>query len=170
MFQYVKQYLPLKIVQKMYLSLIEPYFRYCCPVWGCVGTATIQKLQKLQSQAARVATNSSFDAPSKPLIEELVWRTIDQLIKLETVKVVYKALHNEAPLYKKELFLKLSDTKSKELRNFSTDLYIPRLRTSMGQKSFRYRGVSFWNGLIDEAKRDTTYMAFKRILVKGIKQ
>ena len=99
MLQYVKQYLPLKIVQKMYLSLIEPYFRYCCPVWGCVGTTTIQKLQKLQNQAARVASNSSFDAPSEPLIEELSLLTIDQLIKLETVKVVYKALHNEVPLY-----------------------------------------------------------------------
>ena len=77
MLQYVKQYLPLKIVQKMYLSLIEPYFRSCCPVWSCVDTATIQKLQKLQSQAARVATNSSFDAPSESLIEELSWLTID---------------------------------------------------------------------------------------------
>ena len=70
----------------------------------------------------------------------------------------------------KELFLKLSDTKSKELRNFSTDLYIPWLRTSMGQKSFGYRGVHFWNDLIDEAKGATTYLAFKRILFKGIKQ
>ena len=88
MLQYVKQFLPLKIVQKMFLCLIEPYFRYCCPVWGCVDTATIQKLQKLQVRAARVATNSSFDALSEPHIQELGWLTIDQLIKLETVKVV----------------------------------------------------------------------------------
>ena len=116
-----------------------------------------KKLQKLQNRAARVATNSSFDAPSESLIQELGWLTIDQLIKLETVKVVYKTLHNEAPLYMKGLFLKLSDTKSKELRNFSTDFYIPRLRTSMDQKSFGYRGVRFWNDLIDEAKGASTY-------------
>ena len=67
MLQYVKQYLPLKIVQKTYLSLIEPYFRYCCPVWGCVGTTIIQKLQKLRNRAARVATNSSFDRVEKSI-------------------------------------------------------------------------------------------------------
>ena len=56
------------------------------------------------------------------------------------------------------------------LRNSSTDLYIPRLRTSMGQKSFGYRGVRFWNNLIDEAIEAKTYFAFKRILSKRIKQ
>ena len=43
---------------------------------------------------------------------------IKELIELETVKVVYKALHNEAPLYMKELFLKLSHIQSKKLRDF----------------------------------------------------
>ena len=97
MLQYVKQHLPLKIIQKMYTSLVEPYFRYCCPVRGCVGTATLQKLQKIKNRTARVATNSCFDAPSDSLIQELGWLTIEQLVKLETVRVVCKALHNEAP-------------------------------------------------------------------------
>ena len=90
MLQYVKQYLPLKIIQKMYTSRIEPYFRYCCPVWGCVGTTTLQKLQKLQNRAARVATNSCFNVPSEPLIQQLGWLTIEQLIELETVKLYTK--------------------------------------------------------------------------------
>ena len=170
MLQYVKQYLPLKMIQKMYTSLIEPYSRYCCPVWSCIGTTTLQKLQKLQNRAARVATNSCFDAPSEPLIQQLGCLTIEQLIEIETVKVVYKALHNEAPPYMKELFLKLSNTQCRELRNSSTDLYIPRLRTTMGQKSLGYRGVRFWKILIDEAKEAKTYFAFKRILSKRIKQ
>ena len=49
------------------LSLIETYFRCCCPVWGCVVTTTLQTLQKLQNRAVRVATNSRFDAPSELL-------------------------------------------------------------------------------------------------------
>ena len=134
------------------MKLIEPNFRYYCPAWGCVGTTTLQKLQKLKNRAARVTTNSCFDASSELLVQELGWLTIEQLMELETVEVVYKALHNEPPPHKKELFLKLSDTQSKELRNSSTDLYIPHLRTSMGQKSFGYRGVRFWKNLVDEAK------------------
>ena len=32
MLRYFKQYLPIKSVQTMYKSLVEAYFRYCCPV------------------------------------------------------------------------------------------------------------------------------------------
>ena len=34
MLRSAKQYLPLSTVKTMYKSLVEPYFRYCCPVWG----------------------------------------------------------------------------------------------------------------------------------------
>ena len=167
MLQYVKQYLPMITIQRMHTSPIEPYFRYCCPVWDCVGTTTLQELQRLQNRAARVATNSCFDAPSERLKQELGWPTIERLIEL--VKAVHKALHNKTPLYMKELFLKLSDTQSKELRNLSIDLYLPRLRASMCQKSFGYRGVRFWNKPVDEAKGAKTYLTFKRMLWKRIK-
>ena len=94
-------------------------------------------------QVLLIAINNRYDAPSKPLIQELGWLTIEQLIKLKTVKVVYKALYNETPHYIKELFYKLSDTQSRELRNSSTDLYIPRLRTSVGQRALDIKGFIF---------------------------
>ena len=65
--QYVKQYPPLKIIQKIYTSLFEPYFRYYSPVCGCEGTTTLQKLRKLQNRVARVTKNSCFYASSNPL-------------------------------------------------------------------------------------------------------
>ena len=139
-------------------------------MWGCLGTTTLQNLQILQDRTARVATNSCFDGPSKALTQEFGWLTIEQLIELETIKVIYRVPHNEVPFYMKEMFLKLSDTQSRELRISSTDLYIPGLRNSMGQKSFGYRGVRLLNKLIDEAKGARTYLAFKRILCKIIKQ
>ena len=43
--------------------------------------------------------------------------TIKQLIDTETVKIVCKALHNEAPKYLNELFHRLSDIQNRELRN-----------------------------------------------------
>ena len=49
-------------------------------------------------------------------MQKLGWPTIE-LVELETVKVVYKPLHNEAPFYMKKLFIKLSGKQSKELHN-----------------------------------------------------
>ena len=108
---------------------------------GSASSTNLNKLQKLQNRAARIVTNSPCDAHSESLMKELDWLTIEQLIDTETVKIVYKVHHNKAPEYVKEIFHRLSDTQSRELRNSKTDLYIPLLRTSLGQKSFAYRGV-----------------------------
>ena len=77
---------------------------------------------------------------------------IKELIESETAKVVYKALHSEAPDYLKGLFHRLSDTKSRVLRNSNTDLHTPLLKRSSGQKSFEFRGARIWNNLSNEAK------------------
>ena len=72
----------------------------------------------------------TYDAHSEPIIREFGWLTIKQLINAETVKLVYKALHNEAPEYLIEKFHRLSDTQNRVLRNSKTDLHIPLLRKS----------------------------------------
>ena len=69
--RYSKQYLPIKSVQTMYKSLVEPYFRYCCPVWGVCGIMALDKLQKLQNCAARIVTNNPYNASFLPIIRKL---------------------------------------------------------------------------------------------------
>ena len=86
------------------------------------------------------------------------------VIESETAKVVYKALHNEAPDYLKGLFHRLSDTQSRLLRNSNTDLRIPLFKASSGQKSFEFRGARIWNNLSNEAKQASTFLAFKQKL------
>ena len=57
----------------MYGSIIEPNLRYCCTVWGCCTKTDLIRLQSLQNGAARIVTNSGYDAHSLPLIKGLGW-------------------------------------------------------------------------------------------------
>ena len=59
----------------------------------------INKLQKLQTHAARIVTGSSSDAPGRPLIKELGWKNIDELIAIESNIMVFKSLHELTPQY-----------------------------------------------------------------------
>ena len=43
MLRLARHCLPLKTMQMMYKSLIEPYFRYCSPVWGSASTTNLQR-------------------------------------------------------------------------------------------------------------------------------
>ena len=110
----------------MYTSIVEPHFRYCCSVWGCCGLTEIKRLQKLHNRAARIVSGSSFDAPSQPLILELGWRTIDELIPNETNIMVFKSIHGLAPQYMRDLFTEKSKLNSRNLRNTSTDLRLQK--------------------------------------------
>ena len=76
MLRFSKKYLPIVAVRKMYRSLVEPYFRYSCPVWGAAGINAINRLQKFQNRAARIVTNSAYDAFALPIIRKLGWPII----------------------------------------------------------------------------------------------
>ena len=91
--KHAKSFLPKETLKTIYTGIVEPHFRYCCSVWGCAGSTEINQLQKLQNRAARIVTNSSFDAPSSPLIKSLGWKTIQELIQNESQTMVFKSLH-----------------------------------------------------------------------------
>ena len=126
---------------------MEPHFNYCCSVWGSCGTTRLDKLQKLQNRAARIVANSDFDTSAAPLIQELGWSTVETLFHRETSNMAFKCLRNLAPEYRSGYFSKLSDCHNRGLRNPKTDLLLPRMRTSYGQKSFVYRGAKVCNEL-----------------------
>ena len=162
--KYAKRFLPQNSLKTLYTSIVEPHFRYCCAVWGCCSTTEISKLQKLQNRAARIITNSSFDASSKPLIQNLGWKTVNDMIKHESRTMVYKSINNIAPPYMNDMFTRNSQDATRQLRNTNTDLKLPKKRTCNGQKSFSFRGAKLWNSLDTEAKRATSLNRFKSLI------
>ena len=164
--KHAKSFLPEETLRTMYTGIVEPYFRYCCSVWGCCGVTEINQLQKLQNRAARIVTGSSFDAPVMPLIKKLGWKTIDELIAMESNIMVFKSLHELAPQYMCNLFTKTSQLTSMNLRNTATDLRLPKKNSKNGQKCFSFRGARSWNGLTAECKQASTLYSFKQCLVK----
>ena len=120
--KHANKFLPLSALTSLYTSIIEPYFRYCCSLWGCAGTTKINRLQKLQNRAARIATNSSFDTPSNQLIEKQGWKIINELTDIESKTMVFKSLNELAPPYLRSLSRKNLQSISYSLRNTSTDL------------------------------------------------
>ena len=135
---------------------MEPYFRYCCSVWGCSSSTEKDRLQKLQDQAARIITGSSFTTSALPLIENLGWTTIEELISYERKVLVSKASNSLAPQYLTELFSRNSQGSLHTLRNTSTDLKLPLYKTVNGLKCFSFRGVKYWHSLSAESKQDVT--------------
>ena len=164
--KHAKKFLPFSALTSLYTSIVEPHFRYCCSVWGCAGTTEINRLQKLQNRAARIVSNSSFDTPSNQLIEKLGWKTINELIDIESKTMVFKTLNELAPPYLCSLFRKNSQSTSYRLRNTSTDLRLPKKGTENGKKYFSFRGVKLWNSLSANCKQAASLSTFKHLVIK----
>ena len=124
--RHAKAFLPQETLKALYTVVVGPHFRYCCSVWRCAGSTEINQLQKLQHRAARILTNSSFDTPSRLLIDILGFKTIEQLIADESKIMVFKFLHDLAPPYLCDLFTRNSISSSYALRNTATDLKFPK--------------------------------------------
>ena len=148
----------------LYTGIVEPHLRYCCSVCGCAGSTEINRLQKLQNRAASVITNSSFDIPSRPLIEGLGWKTIEELISYESRIMVFKSLNELAPRYLCNLFTKKSQCSSCNLRNTETDLRLPKKKSANGQKCISFHGAKLWNSLPAESKMASSLNSSKTLV------
>ena len=135
----------------MYKSMVEPYFRFCWPVWGVCGITAFSKLQKLQNRAAKMVANSTYRASTPPIIEKLGWQTLQDLIYTEALKMVCKSINQQAPEYLTSMFLRLSEISSRQLCDSDTDLHVPFQRTACSQKSSRIEEQAF--GMIKTLKQ-----------------
>ena len=132
--KYAKRFLPLESLKNIYTSIVDPQFRYCCSVWGVCGLTEIHQLKKLQNRAPIIVTCSNYDAPSKPLIKTLGWKTMEELIQNETQIMVFKSVNGLAPQYLSDLFVANSTISSYKLRRTATDLRLPKKTSSKKQK------------------------------------
>ena len=142
-------------------GIVEPYFRYCSSVWGSCGETRLLTLQKLQNVAARIVTNSSYDALADALIDKLNWPTISETIKRETTTMVYKSLNGLVPMYLSDIFSRISTWDTVYVGNSESDLRVPLFKTANWQKSFAYRGANLLNNLKSEVKKAPSLSVFK---------
>ena len=63
-------------LEKVYKSLVQPYFEYCSPVEQ-LRELLKDKLQRFPSRNARVLTGANYDIRSVDVIQTLSWDALD---------------------------------------------------------------------------------------------
>ena len=85
-----------------------------------------------------------FDENAKPLIKELGWKTVRELVKYDTAITMYKSMYNMATTCLSNIFRSLKDVHQIKLRDTSSNLRLHRVTTNMGLRSFSYQGAAVW--------------------------
>ena len=135
----IKPFVPVDTLEKVYKSLVQPYFEYCSPLWDNCGKLLKDKLQRFQSRAARVLIIY--------IIQTLSWDTLDARRLRAKSTLIYKILNDDtAP-------------------NLSaTDLTLPKPKREFLKRSFKYSGAVLWNQLPNEAKLAQSIYSFNKCI------
>ena len=160
MFIGLRQFVSSDAGKKIYDSLIQPHFDYCCTVWNGINNQLTEKLQKLQNRAARVITKSSYEVSSSLLLDALGWdKLISDRQKPKTI-MVFKSLHNLTSVYLHNMFCKFNTDYG--LRNSINKLTLPKARTVYLKRGFSYSGAALWNSLPQALRECNSLGVFKK--------
>ena len=121
--------------------------------------------RNFKNRAAIIVTSSGVDAPSRPLINELGWKTIDEPVNNESKIIVNNSQHQLAPQYLSSMFIKNSSRCSINLFNAETDLRLPLRSQQMATSPFLLEEQKLWNSLLVGTKQVAILHAFRKSLV-----
>ena len=94
---------------------------------------------KTPNNAIGMVISSAYDTSVLTFIRQLGSPTIDELVKSDTLKIVYKSVYDQSPTYLIEMFIRLFDSCKRELRNATTDFSLPLFQLPSGQKCFLHK-------------------------------
>ena len=172
-FNKIKYLLPLKARKSFYTGLVQPLIDYGCIVWGNCRKELLLKIHVMMKRFARsiLDVRDVRQSCTVQLFKELDWLPIDIRIKYFETLQMFNIVHGTAPSYLKDLFTPVNRVHSYYTRNNQANtFYIPRYVSTMGQRSFRYRGATIWNKLGGELKAITNVETFKQKLLQWLKQ
>ena len=124
---------------------------YCNSVLHRASAASVQPLQKVLNAAALIILRKwKFGHITTDVRDQLHWLPVQQRIEYKVCVLVYKCLHQAAPIYLAELCSPVSESANRGHLHSATqgDLGVPHSRTTRyGQRCFAVSGPTLWNSL-----------------------
>ena len=91
----VRRFLPFHALEKIYNALVVPHLNYGLKLWG----TNLAAVTKAQKRAIRLITNSRFFAHTSPLFKHNHILKVEDMYKLQCLKLYYKIQHGIVPQY-----------------------------------------------------------------------
>ncbi|MES9994334.1 MAG: reverse transcriptase family protein [Candidatus Thiodiazotropha sp.] len=163
----LKYKLDRKSLETIYLTFIRPLLEYGDIIWNnCTQQEKIE-LDKIQNEAARIATGATKLVSIDILYKEIGWETLEQRRNNHKLTLFYKMINSLTPLYLTSLVPQaVSNLSRYNLRN-SNDLQSINARTNQYFHSFLPSTVRDWNNLPEETKQSASLQCFKNSLKKN---
>ena len=146
---------------RLYSSLVLPVLDYCSSIWDPLFKTLVDKLEKVQSFAARLVTGRWMD-PVEDLSQSLGWPLLAKRRVFQKLCLCRRILLGGS-LIPPSVFVPHPSPSARSHAN-SQPLFRQGVRTRYHQQSFFVSVVSKWNSIPGEMVELSSHLAFKRHL------
>ena len=143
----IRRYLSESAAQTLVSAFVLSRIDYCNAfLYGCP-QHLLNRVQKLQNNAARLVLRIRKSEHITPHLQSLHWLPVESRIKYKIAILAFGAITLTGPQYLSDLVH--SYTPARQLRSSSdvTILAIPRVAKSFGDRSFYSSAPTVWNSL-----------------------
>ena len=147
-------------------GLVLSKLSYLIQVWGGTNDATIKCLQVLLNKTARIVTRLSWFTPTRMLMKQCNWLSVEQLVQYHTLVSLFNIIKTRRPKY---LFDKLCQE-----HNYNTRAQIKygelfTAKSVLASNSFCYRGALLYQRVPVEIRESGSVETFKRKVKEWIR-
>ena len=144
---------------------------YLVPLWGGTEQYLLKGLQVLQNRAARCVTKQSWFTPTRQLLKQCGWMSVQQLAQYHSILQVHKVIKAGKPLYLSSKLVTdhpypTRQASSGGIRHTADNTGL----SSLAQKSFFGRAPKSYNSIPTDIKTAVSIAVFKRKLRVWIHQ
>ena len=154
--KYLSKFLPLKTLDQMYKALVRSHLDYCDIIYhipsnsqltlGVTLNSLMEKVERIQYQAALAITGTWHGSNRAKLYEELGWESLSDRRWCRRILQIYKIKNNMTPSYLRDK-LPLTRRLLYRLGNTNT-FHAIRCKTSRYMNSFFPDAINSWNIII----------------------
>ena len=171
--KHLSKYLPLKTLDQMYKALVRSHLDYCDiifhepskinqPPIGLTLTSLMEKVERIQYQAALAITGTWKGSSRTKLYEELGWESLSDRRRCRRILQVHKIENRTTPSYLND---KLPAHRGPQPNgNIPNTFYELRSRTNRYRKSFFPDAIVSWNKFITHFATMPTFKSLKNYI------
>ena len=153
-----------KSLETIYISFIRPILDYGNEIWDNCQQYEKGELEKIQIEAARIATGTTKLVSIASLYREIGWNSLDTRRKMQKLVLFYKMVNHLTPLHLSSLIPPtVNETSQYNLRN-ANNISTIHARTNQYLNSFLPSTIRDWNSLSVEHRNFTSVASFKHTL------
>ena len=149
----IRHLLSAKETEMLVHSIIGSRLDYCNSLLYGIDKNVLDKYQKVQNAAARLVSKRRKSEPVRDVLINLHWLRVEERITFKLLVLIFKCMHDMAPVCLQELI---------NVRDCSKSLLVySKLNSHYARRSFTYMAPKLWNNLPDKIRLIDNLSGFK---------